>query len=124
MNISISDNVSNDSFAISQTILNVSKELGLSQSQLGEILGISQPSVSSLLKGELPIAKDSKTFELCVLLVQFYVSLDSLISESETQQKWLNTLNAELGDKPINLLKKLEGFINVKNYLDNYRGAI
>ena len=76
-------------------------------------------------RGEYELDRTSKAFQLSVLFVRLYRSLDSVVSGDErVARAWLNNANVPLGDKPINLIQNVSGLVNVIDYLDARRARV
>ncbi len=102
--------------------LRASEALGLSQKDLGDVLGIDRTSVARLIKrGQL--APDSKQGELALLLVRVHRSLFALVGDNRAQLlHWMRSDNLHLGGVPAELLRSVQGLVNVVAYLDALRG--
>ncbi len=76
-------------------------------------------------KGDYQLNRDDKAFELSVLLVRLYRSLDAIVGGDETVARaWLVNNNVALRDAPINLIQTVGGLVNVIQYLDARRAQI
>ena len=110
---------------LSKAVVRVAAALKISQSTLAEILGISAPSVSRLVGGgyRLDPAR-RKEWEMALLLVRLFRSLDAIVGSEEKAQAWLKAENLALHAHPIDLIRSAQGLVNVVEYLDVYRGRI
>jgi transcriptional regulator with XRE-family HTH domain len=98
------------------------RRLEVSQSKLGEVLGVSGPTVSRLFSGKYALnAGRQKEWELAALFVRLYRSLNSIVATDENARAWLDGLNHALGGRPIDLITRAEGLIRVLHYLDASR---
>lgn len=96
--------------------------LGLSGAALARTIGMSEPTVSRLFKGDRPIAPSSKEGELALLLVRVYRSLDALVGTDDNKRlAWMSSHNKALGGQPLQLVQKAEGLVATLNYLDGMR---
>jgi transcriptional regulator with XRE-family HTH domain len=96
--------------------------LGLSGVALARVLGLSEPTVSRLLRGDRALAPDSKEGELAALLVRVYRSLDALVgSDDGKRAAWMNTPNSALGGVPKELIQTAQGLVGTLSYLDGLR---
>jgi hypothetical protein len=78
-----------------------SELLGLKGVTLARTLGLSEPTVSRLLKGQKGLAPDSKEGELALLLVRVYRSLDALVgTDDQKRLAWMSSYNQALGGEP------------------------
>jgi hypothetical protein len=99
-----------------------SELLGLKGVTLARTLGLSEPTVSRLLKGQKGLAPDSKEGELALLLVRVYRSLDALVgTDDQKRLAWMSSYNQALGGEPLQLIQKAEGLVATLNYLDAMR---
>ncbi|MBX5463780.1 MAG: DUF2384 domain-containing protein [Steroidobacteraceae bacterium] len=109
---------------LSKAVVRAAALLGVRQSQLANILGISTASASRLVAGEYRIQPNRKEWELALLFVRLFRSLDALLGHGAQAHTWLNSRNLALGGTPAELLASTEGLVRVLHYLDAYRGRI
>ncbi|HOE40868.1 MAG TPA: DUF2384 domain-containing protein [Rhodoferax sp.] len=96
--------------------------LGLSGAALARIIGVSEPTVSRIRKGEYPLDANSKVGELALLLVRVYRSLDALVGTDDQKRKdWMRGMNKALGGVPLQLIERPDGLVATLNYLDGMR---
>ena len=99
--------------------------LNLTQRQVASALGLSGPTVSRLFAGKYVLSRTrSKEWELGVLLVRLYRSLDAIWGHEDTARTWLRTYNTALAAAPIDLLSSATGLVRVVDYLDHARGRV
>ena len=111
--------------ALSKATIRAAHKLGLTNRTLSAVIGLSEPTISRMSSGQRPLERGSKPFELSILFVRLYRSLDAIVSGDEKVAKaWLNNPNVPLGDKPINLIQTVGGLVNVIQYLDARRARI
>ncbi len=108
---------------LSKAVLNLGAELGLSQADLARTLGLSQSSITRMKAGAFDFPESSKVRELALMLVRIYQSLDLILADKESEQSWMHSYNHELSGVPAELILKVEGMVNVVNYLDAYRAG-
>jgi hypothetical protein len=109
---------------LSKATIRASERLGISQKVLGNVIGLSEPVVSRMKKGEYTIA-GGKPFELAALFVRLYRSLDAIVGGDETAaRKWMKSGNLALNGAPIDLIQKVYGLTHVVQYLDSKRAVI
>jgi Protein of unknown function (DUF2384) len=109
---------------LSKAVIRAAQLLGVKQTQLASILGISTATASRLVAGEYKLQPNRKEWEFGSLFVRLFRSLDALLGHSEQAHKWLNSRNLALGEVPAELLGSTEGLVRVLHYLDAYRGRI
>ena len=99
--------------------------LGVTQRQLADALGLSAPTASRLFSGKYRLnPARSKEWELGVLFVRLFRSLDALWGHEDTARAWLNTYNTALGATPLALIRSAAGLVRVVDYLDHARGRV
>ena len=99
-----------------------SELLGLTGVALARTIGLSEPTVSRILRGEKTIAPTSKEGELALLLVRVYRSLDALVGTDDARRRaWMDTDNQALGGRPLQLVQRADGLVATLNYLDGMR---
>jgi uncharacterized protein (DUF2384 family) len=99
--------------------------LGLTQRQLADTLGLSGPTTSRLYSGKYRLSSTrSKEWELGVLFVRLFRSLDALWGHEGTARAWLETYNTALGAAPLELIRTAAGLVRVVDYLDHARGRV
>lgn len=97
--------------------------LGLTQKQLGQIVGLSESSVSRLTGGKFLLSPDrAKEWELALLFVRLFHSLGAIWGNEA--RRWMQTPNTALGAAPIKLATQVAGLVRVVNYLDAARGRV
>ncbi|MCZ2153990.1 MAG: MbcA/ParS/Xre antitoxin family protein [Bryobacterales bacterium] len=114
------------STVLTQALTETANRLELGPTEIGKIVGVSQPTASRLLKGEYLLKESAKEWELSAHLVRLYRSLFSLVgSDDSLARGWLKSANkAFAGQEPIALIKRIDGLIHVCEYLDAYRARI
>ena len=109
---------------LTKATIRASERLAISQKVLGNIIGLSEAVISRMKNGEYVIA-GGKSFELAVLFVRFYRSLDVIVGGDEAAaRKWVKSNNLALEGTPIDLIQKVYGLIHVVQYLDSKRAVI
>jgi transcriptional regulator with XRE-family HTH domain len=96
--------------------------LGLSGAALARTIGVSEPTVSRILKGERTLDPKSKEGELSLLLVRVYRSLDALVGTDDQKRiAWMRGQNKALGGVPLKLIERADGLVATLSYLDGMR---
>lgn len=110
---------------LSQAVGRVAACWMLTNEQLGAILGLSAATASRLRSGGYELDRSTKAFELGQYLVRLFRSLDALMgSDDQASTSWLKTINLDLGGKPIDLIRTINGITTVTHYLDDYRARV
>jgi hypothetical protein len=109
---------------LTKAVLAAARRLGLRNRELARILGASEASVSRLSSGRT-IAPVSKEGELALLVLRLFRSLDALVGGEDAKARaWLHADNIHLGGVPAERIKRVEGLVDVVQYLDAMRGRI
>ncbi|MEX2476011.1 antitoxin Xre/MbcA/ParS toxin-binding domain-containing protein [Marinobacter sp.] len=110
----------NDKALLGKALLNAGKALGLTQTDVAEIVGRNR---TGLLRDG--IDPTSKAGELALLFIRLYRSVYALVGgDQEAMRHWLCTENRYFGAVPRDLVKSAEGLVRVNYYLDAMRGKI
>ncbi|MBK1681445.1 MbcA/ParS/Xre antitoxin family protein [Rhodocyclus tenuis] len=114
------------STVLTQALVETARRLEIGPTEIGRILGVSQPTASRLLKGDYVLKEAAKEWELSAHLVRLYRSLFSLVGGDDSLARgWLNSVNqAFAGQKPVALIKRVDGLLHVCEYLDAHRARI
>lgn len=111
---------------LTKAVVRAAGRLGITNRKLATVIGISPSSVSRIsANGDgYCLTKNSKEWELGVLFVRMFRSLNAITGDSGTNT-WLNSENNAFGyRKPIDIIDSTEGLVHVCNYLDAHRGVI
>jgi hypothetical protein len=102
---------------LSKALCNAGKALGLSQTDLGCIVGKDR---SSIARGLDP---NTKAGELALLLIRCYRSLYVLVGGNPADLRhWMHTENLHTGGIPAQQVRSVQGLAEVVSYLDAMRG--
>ena len=109
---------------LTKATLRAAANLGLSQGDLAEVLGVSAASVSRLVHGRT-LSPESKEGELALLFLRVFRSLDTLMGGDASQSRaWLHAENRHVGGVPADRLRSVVGLVAVAEYLDAVRGRL
>jgi transcriptional regulator with XRE-family HTH domain len=98
---------------------------GLTQAQLGQLVGLSDASISRLFRGEYQLDLASKSGQCALAMLRIYRSLDALVGGDDTKARgWLTAENHHLGGVPLALMSDVATLGEVLGYLDGMRGKI
>ena len=111
---------------VSKALLRAAEVLGLSSTELGGIIGTSESTLSRVRNRKRgPIPLGTKEGELALLFLRVFRSLDALVGGNAAHAKaWLRAENHHVGGVPLRRMKKIEGLVDVAEYLDAMRGTI
>jgi hypothetical protein len=97
--------------------------LGLSNRVLANILGLSEATVSRMTRGDY-VLQGKSPFELGVLFVRLYRSLDAIVGgDDAVAGQWLRNANTVLNARPIDRIQSIAGLTDVIQYLDARRAV-
>jgi len=114
-----------DGAIVSKAAIRAAERLGVSQRDLGTIIGVSESTVSRIKTGDFPLDRDPKAFELSLLFVRLYRSLDAIVGgDTQAAASWLRSFNTALDTRPIDAIQSITGLVNVIGYLDSRRAPI
>ena len=117
--------VPSESQILSEAVSRIATFWKLTNAEVGQVLGLSGPTVSRLRAGHYRLERDGKSFELAQLLVRLFRSLDALMgSDDEAAAVWLRTANVDLGGRPLDLIRSVRGLISVAEYVDAFRARV
>jgi len=110
---------------ITKAALAASERLGLTAARLSDILGISAPTVSRMKRQDFCLEPGSKPFELAVLLIRIFRSLDAIVGGDDAVSRvWLQNHNEALAGVPAEKLTSITGLLDVLSYLDARRAPL
>jgi transcriptional regulator with XRE-family HTH domain len=110
---------------LTRATLRAAARLGLTNKALAAVIGVSEATVSRMRSGEYTLQAAQKPFELAVLFVRFYRSLDAIVGgDDAVAAAWLANRNRALEAEPITLIKTVPGLMNVIQYLDARRAIV
>ncbi len=110
---------------LSKAAVRAADQLGLRQSDLAKVLGLSAATASRLRAGTWQLSAGSKPWELATAFVRVYRSLAAITGGGmQPMRQWLHSGNAALGGEPAARIQNAEGLISVLHYLDAARGRI
>jgi hypothetical protein len=107
---------------VTKAALRAAERLELSNRALATVLGVSEATVSRMGAGAYELAAGSKPYELAVLFLRLFRSLDAITGgDSRVARAWLRGENTALGAAPMALIESVSGLLNVVAYLDAHR---
>jgi uncharacterized protein (DUF2384 family) len=110
---------------LAKALVRAAQVLGLSQAEVGDVLGTSPASISRTFGSGRGIDPGSAEGRLALLFIRVFRSLDALVGGDERKARdWLRARNHHLGASPLSLLTSTPGLVHVAEYLDAMRGAL
>jgi antitoxin Xre/MbcA/ParS-like protein len=120
-----SESAPKESLVVTKAALRAADRLGIKSSILAKVVGLSEPTVSRMRKGEYFFEPGQKPFELAILFVRFYRSLDGIVGgDDKVAAEWLKNKNTVLDGIPLEIIQTIAGLGNVIQYLDSRRAIV
>ena len=124
-NLSALSQVADEAAVVTKAVLRAAGRLGLTNRVLAGVLGLSEATVSRMGSGTYLLTPGDKPFELAVLFLRLFRSLDAIVGGDQVAARaWLQSENTALGAAPIGLIPSLAGLVNVVGYLDARRALV
>ena len=110
---------------VTKAVLRAAERLGLSGRELAAVLGVSGATVSRMKRGRHLLRPDEKAFELAVLFIRMFRSLDAITGGDEAVARaWLRNVNTVLGAPPAEKISSIGGLVDVIAYLDGRHAPV
>lgn len=109
---------------LAKAVLRAARQLGLSQAELGAVLGLHRTGVSRL-KHNGSLAPESKQGELALLLIRLARALYALAGGQELWiRHFMHSPNEITGGVPAVQVQSIQGLIDVLRFVDGIRGKL
>jgi hypothetical protein len=119
------DPVPKEASVVTKATLRAADRLAIKNNALAKIVGVSEPTVTRMRRGAYVLDSGNKAFELALLFVRLYRSLDSIVDgDDDVARSWINNDNLALRGRPLELIQSVPGLINVIQYLDTRRALV
>jgi len=116
----VADAAIQPSAVLGRALVKAGKELGLTQADLGMVVGRDRTAIS-----RQSLEPTSKSGELALLVIRAYRALYVLVGGDGRQMKhWMHTSNRHVGGVPAELIRTVQGLNRVVEYLDAIRGRL
>ena len=110
---------------LTKAAIRAADSLGVTAKMLAAVIGVSEATVSRMRKGEFALEHGSKPFELAVLFIRLFRSLDAIVGGDEAVARaWLKNTNTALGGTPAEKIRTVSGLIDAIAYLDARRAPL
>lgn len=117
--------VSSEAAVLTKAALRAAEQLGMTSKSLATVIGVSEATVSRMRSGSYTLQRGQKSFELAILFVRFYRSLDAIVGGDEAVARaWLKNPNTALDTEPLALIQTIPGLMNAIYYLDARRAIV
>ena len=119
------DAVIDQAAVLTKAALRAATQLGITNKLLDAVIGVSEATVSRMRSGDYTLQRGQKPFELAVLFVRLYRSLDAIVGgDDAVAGSWLRNRNVALDGEPIVLIQTVPGLTHVIQYLDARRAVV
>lgn len=110
---------------LSRAVTEAAKRMKVGPTDLGQIVGFSQPTSSRLLREKYFIPEGGKEWELAAHFVRLYRSLVSLVGDDDLAVRWMKSPNNAFNRQtPLEYIKRVDGLLHACNYLDARRATV
>ncbi|MEP9354210.1 antitoxin Xre/MbcA/ParS toxin-binding domain-containing protein [Xanthobacter sp. KR7-65] len=110
---------------VTKAVLRAAERLAVSAATLAAIIGLSPASLTRMKKGEFTLEAGTKPFELAILFVRLFRSLDAIAGGDERiARAWLTNPNTALDATPLDKIRTIPGLMDVIAYLDARRALL
>ncbi|HYL02003.1 MAG TPA: antitoxin Xre/MbcA/ParS toxin-binding domain-containing protein [Steroidobacteraceae bacterium] len=110
---------------LSRAAVRAARLLAVAQSDLAQVIGVSEATLSRIAHGRRQLEPDSKPWQLAALFVRMFRSLDAIVgSDDVAARAWLRSRNLALGGVPLELIRDPAGLVRTVDYLDAARARI
>ena len=110
---------------LTKATLRAARQLGLTNKLLARVIGVSEATVSRMQSGDYMLQPGQKSFELAVLFVRLYRSLDAIVGGDDAAASlWLKNRNTALSAEPLALIQTVPGLMHVIQYVDARRAIV
>jgi hypothetical protein len=114
-----------ESAVLTKATLRAAERLGLAANALSGIIGLSEASLSRMRSGRYQLEPGSKPFELALLFVRLFRSLDAIVGgDDKVARAWLQNDNRTLAGAPAQKIRTISGLVDVLAYLDARRALV
>lgn len=110
---------------VTRATLRAAARLGLPNKVVARVIGVSEATVSRMGTGAYVLKPNDKSFDLALLFVRLFRSLDAITGgDEQVARGWLRNENTVLGGVPVVLIETVSGLVNVVGYLDARRALV
>jgi hypothetical protein len=110
---------------LTEAVIRAADQLGVNARSLSGVLGVSEATVSRMRRKDFSLERGTKPFELGVLFVRLFRSLDAIVGGDETVARaWIKNPNLALEGRPLEKIMTIAGLFDVIAYLDSRRALV
>ncbi|MEJ1992622.1 MAG: DUF2384 domain-containing protein [Maritimibacter sp.] len=121
----LSRNAETRGLVLTKACLRAAARLGLSDDELGAVLGLGGAEFEDLRRGAICLEDGSPAFHHAALLVRLFRNLDAIVGgEEHVARIWMRRPNTMLGNTPGAAICTQTGLADVVTYLDARRALV
>ena len=110
---------------LTEAVVRAADQLGVNARALSSVLGVSEATVSRMRRKDFLLERGTKPFELGVLFVRLFRSLDAIAGgDQSVARAWIKNPNLALDGRPLEKIATIAGLIDVIAYLDGRRALV
>lgn len=110
---------------LTEAVIRAADQLGVNAKSLSAVLGVSEATVSRMRRKDFVLERGTKPFELGVLFVRLFRSLDAIVGGDGTVARaWIKNQNLALEARPLEKIMTIAGLFDVIAYLDSRRALV
>lgn len=110
---------------VTKAVLRAADQLGITARALSPVIGVSEATLSRMKTDQFSLAPGTKPFELAVLFVRLFRSLDAIAGgDPHVARSWLSNPNEALDGRPVDQIRTITGLLDVIAYLDALRARV
>ena len=115
----------NEETVLTKAVVRAAERLDVTAKSLAAVLGLSEATLSRMRRGDLLLEAGTKPFELGILFIRLFRSLDAIVGGDETvARSWIGNFNTALDGRPVEKIKTVAGLVDVIAYLDARRALV
>ena len=105
---------------LTKEFFEATNSMGLSNREVGEILGVSEATISRAKKRDSYFTQTHHhQWVIAELLIKARLELTRIYDHPRKEKHWFTTYNHELRAIPINILKSMEGLLEIVRHLES-----
>jgi hypothetical protein len=109
---------------LGKAVVRAARALDVNGETLARVLGVSASTASRLTAGSYALNPLRKEWNLALLFIRLFRSLDSIVGTQDAARAWMRADNLALRGVPAALITDIQGLVHVVDYLDHHRGRI
>jgi Protein of unknown function (DUF2384) len=110
---------------LTKAVMRAAERLNVPANQLSAVIGLSEASLSRMKNGRYFLEQGSKPFEIALLFVRLFRSLDAIVGgDDNVAAAWLQSSNTALNGIPAQKIRSVAGLVDVLSYLDARRALV